>query len=119
MDRRYKDYFIVTFKRHYDYYSWGSGYLTSEFCHFPRGIKVHWKSADSIPYALVGIDKELPLEIIKNRFGVDKIIPYTERKERDMEMWNKILHIPRFWAASSSSPNLIPSNTKNHSICVQ
>ena len=86
----------MTFKRHYDYYSWGSGYQTQYFCHFPQGIKVHWKSVDFIPYALVSIDKELPLEIIKNKFGVHKCIPYTEQKERDIEMWNKILHIPKY-----------------------
>ena len=96
MDRRYKDYYIVTFKRHCDYYSWGSGYQTQWFCHFPQGIKVHWKSADFIPYALVGIDKGLSVDIIKNRFGVDKCISYTEQKERDMETWNKILHIPHY-----------------------
>ena len=89
----------MTFKRHYDYYSWGSGYQTSEFCHFPRGIKVHWRSICGIPYALVGVDKGLPLNIIKNVFGVDKFIPYTEQKERDWDMWNKILRLPEndYW----------------------
>ena len=96
MDRRYKDYYIVTFKRHRDHYSWGGGYLTSEFCHFPRGVKVHWKSADCIPYALVSVDKGLPADIFKNVFGVDKCIPFTEQKERDLEVWNKILHIPHY-----------------------
>ena len=99
MDRRYKDYYIVTFKRHRDHYSWGSGYLTSEFCHFPRGVKVHWRTVWGTPYALVSVDKdvsEMAVAIFKFTFGVDKVIPYTEQKERDMEMWDKILHIPHY-----------------------
>lgn len=102
MDRRYKDYYIVTFKRHYDFYSWSSGFQTTSFCNFPRFIKVHWRSIDSIPYALVSVDKDkskAAMYIIKNRFGVDKIIPYTEQKERDWAMWNKILRLPEndYW----------------------
>ena len=98
MDRRYKNYYIVTFKYNHDPFSWGSGYQTSEFCHFPRGVKVHWRCILS-PYALVSIDKSLSVEIFKNRFGVDKVIPYTEQKERDMEMWDKIRRLPEndYW----------------------
>lgn len=86
----------MTFKRHYDYYSWGNGYQTQYFCHFPQGIKVHWYSVWGIPYALVSVDKGLSVDIIKNVSGVDKCIPFTEQKERDLEMWNKILHIPHY-----------------------
>ena len=93
MDRRYKDYYIVTFKWRCSY-PWGSGYETSSFCHFPQGIKVHWHSLYGVPYALVSINKESPVDIIKNRFGVDKFIPFTEQKEYDLAMWNKILRLP-------------------------
>jgi hypothetical protein len=97
MDRRYKDYFIVTFKWRHDVYSIGSGYMTDSFCFFPRPIKVHWKSVYGVPYALVSINRdslETDLKMIKNRFGVDKVIPFTEQKERDLAMWNKILRLP-------------------------
>ena len=102
MDRRYKDYFIVTFKRHYDYYSWGSGFLTDRFNHFPPPIKVHWRSISNIPYALVSVNKELSetaVGIFKNTYGVDRVIPYTEQKECDWDMWHKILRLPEndYW----------------------
>lgn len=102
MDRRYKDYFIVTFKRHYDYYSWGSGFLTDRFNRFPPPIKVHWRSICNIPYALVSVNKELSetaVSIFKNTYGVDRVIPYTEQKERDWDMWQKILRLPEndYW----------------------
>lgn len=102
MDRRYKDYFIVTFKWRRSYYSWGSGYETSSFCHFPRPIKVYWRSIYSIPYALVSVNKELSeiaVSIFKFTYGVDKVIPYTETKERDWAMWQKILRLPEnnYW----------------------
>lgn len=102
MDRRYKDYFIVTFKRHYDYSSWGSGFQTNNFNHFPRPIKVYWRSIYGIPYALVSVNKELSeiaVSIFKFTYGVDKVIPYTEAKERDWAMWQKILRLPEnnYW----------------------
>lgn len=112
MDRRYKDYFIVTFKRHYDYYSWGSGFQTDAFSMtriywerfgiYPVPIKIHWRSIRNIPYALVSVDKELSetaVGIFKNTYGVDRVIPYTEQKERDWDMWQKILRLPEndYW----------------------
>ena len=100
MDRRYKDYFIVTFKN--DYNSWGSGFLTYNFNHFPRPIKVHWRSIYGIPYALVSVNKEISeiaVSIFKFTYGVDKVIPYTEAKEHDWAMWQKILRLPEnnYW----------------------
>lgn len=97
MDRRYKDYFIVTFKRKRRY--WGSGFLTDRFNHFPPPIKVHWRSIYNIPYALVSVNKELSetaCEQFKKTYGVDKVIPYTETKERDFATWQKILKTPYY-----------------------
>ena len=100
MDRRYKDYFIVTFKREHSY--WRSGFLTDRFNRFPPPIKVHWRSIRNIPYALVSVNKELSetaVCIFKNTYGVDRVIPYTEAKERDWDMWQKILRLPEndYW----------------------
>lgn len=97
MDRRCRNYYIVTFKWRHDFYSIGSGYMTNSFCFFPSQIKVRWKSICGVPYALVSVRKNSHknvLKMIKNRFGVDKVIPFTEQKERDFEMWNKILRLP-------------------------
>lgn len=97
MDRRFKNYYIVTFKRHYNYYSFGSGYLTDSFYSFPRFIKVHWRSINGVPYALVSVGKhqsEIAVSIFRYTFGVDRIISYTEAKERDWDMWQKILRLP-------------------------
>ena len=97
MDRRFKDYYIVTFKIHRDYYSWGGGYQVQHFCHFPRPIKVHWKSINEVPYALVSVDKDvsgLASLYFEQTTGVDKVIFFTEAKEQDWKMWQKILRLP-------------------------
>ena len=97
MDRRFKDYYIVTFKRHIDHYSYGSGYQTTAFCKFPSCIKVHWRSIRNIPYAIVSVDKDMsePVrEMFESTYGVDRVIPFTESKERDWLIWHKILRFP-------------------------
>lgn len=81
----------MTFKRHYDYNSGGSGFQTNNFNHFPRPIKVHWRCICKIPYALVSVNKEISeiaVSIFKFTHGVDKVIPYTEAKERNWDMWD-------------------------------
>lgn len=97
MDRRFKDYYIVIFKRHCNYYSWGSGYQTDNFNNFPHSIKVHWRSINGVPYALVSVDKDisgLASLYFEETIGVDKVILFTETKERDWQMWQKILRLP-------------------------
>ena len=91
----------MTFKRERSY--WRNGFLTDRFNHFsPPPIKVHWRSIRNIPYALVSVNKELSetaVSIFKNTYGVDNVIPYTEQKERDWDMWQKILRLPEndYW----------------------
>lgn len=97
MDRRYKDYFIVTFKRARGFYGWT--FLTDRFNHFPPLIKVHWRSIGNIPYALVSVPKahsEDCVNIFKNTYGVYRVVPYTQAKEHDFLMWNKILRTPYY-----------------------
>ena len=101
MDRRYRNYFIVKFKQHIDPYSWGSGYIT-DFFRFERPAKIYWRCINYEPYALVSVPKELSNRFVKiaNQInGVDRVIPYTEAKERDWDMWQKILRLPEndYW----------------------
>ena len=110
MDRRNKDYFLITFKQKRDPYSWGSGYQTQEFSKlyfkyidlfvtYPTHIKVHWKCINSIPYVLVSVPKPLSniaVGVFRTISGVKNVLPYTKSKEKDFDMWNKILRIPYY-----------------------
>lgn len=97
MDRRYKDYFIVTFKwnSNYNYSPYMGGYIT-EYFRFARPVKVHWHGEPDV-YALVSVPKTSSDWFVRtaNQIrGVKKIIPYTEEKESDYAMWQKILRLP-------------------------
>jgi hypothetical protein len=51
---------------------------------------------------LVSVNKavsEDAVSIFKGTYGVDKVIPYTESKECDWAMWQKILRLPEndYW----------------------
>lgn len=110
MDRRNKDYFLITFKQKCDPYSWGSGYQTQEFSKlyfkyidlfdtYPTHIKVHWKCINSVPYVLVSVPKSMSntaANVFRTIPGVKNIIPYTKSKEKDFAMWNKILRTPYY-----------------------
>lgn len=96
MDRRYRNYFIVRFKQHRHTYFCGSGYIT-DFFRFERPVKIYWRCIRNEPYALVSVPKELSNHFVKIASqinGVDRVIPYTEAKERDWDMWQKILRLP-------------------------
>jgi hypothetical protein len=50
----------------------------------------------------VSVPKELSNRFVKiaNQInGVDRVIPFTEQKERDWDMWQKILRLPEndYW----------------------
>ena len=101
MDRRFKDYYIVTFKKTFSYWR-RSGYETTQFCHFPRPIKIHWRSINGIPYVMASVDKDvsgLASLYFEETEGVDKVILFTETKEKDWQMWQKIRRLPEndYW----------------------
>lgn len=96
MDRRFKDYYLVTFKKVYGFYGW-TYHTTDNFRHFPRFVKTHWHSICGTPYVIASIDKEHSVEmwrVFEGIDGVKSVISYTETKEHDFEMWRKMLKSP-------------------------
>lgn len=93
MDRKYRDYYIVTFERNRYY---GCNLLDWRFremfavvhqkeMYSNHAVKVRWYSLGGQPYALLSIKKRYTNSVLvtaQTIRGVDKIIEYTPEKEK-------------------------------------
>ena len=93
MDRKYRDYYIVTFERNRYY---GCNLLDWRFremfavvhqkeMYGNHAVKVRWYSLGGQPYALLSIKKKYTNSVLvtaQTIRGIDKIIEYTPEKEK-------------------------------------
>lgn len=92
MDRKYRDYYIVTFKREYCWNTLQDEYFRKNFTvahqkemYNNHAVKVRWYSLGRQPYALLSIKKRYTNSVLvtaQTIRGVDKIIEYTPEKEK-------------------------------------
>lgn len=96
MDRKYRDYYIVTFEREYCWNILQDEYFRKNFTithqkemYNNHAVKVRWYSLGGQPYALLSIKKRYTNSVLvtaQTIRGVDKIIEYTPEKE---EIFNR------------------------------
>lgn len=92
MDRKYRDYYIVTFDREYCWNTLQDEYFRENFTvahqkemYNNHAVKVRWYSLGGQPYALLSIKKRYTNSVLvtaQTIRGVDKIIEYTPEKEK-------------------------------------
>lgn len=92
MDRKYRDYYIVTFEREYCWNTLQDEYFRKNFTvahqkemYNNHAVKVRWYSLGRQPYALLSIKKKYTNSVLvtaQTIRGIDKIIEYTPEKEK-------------------------------------